>query len=69
MYAHWGMADPAEVVGTEEHRLRAFHDTVTYLSRRLDLMLALPFEKLERAALEIRLRAIGEQFAPESSDV
>jgi len=31
------------------------------LSRRIDLLLALPIEKLERLALDARLRAIGRQ--------
>jgi len=48
MTAHWGMPDPAEVVGTEEERHRAFADTLTTVSRRIDLFLALPVEKLDR---------------------
>jgi arsenate reductase len=58
--AHWGMNDPAEVEGGEEAKLRAFRDAYALISRRLDLMLALPFEKLERMALEKRIRKIGE---------
>ena len=58
-FAHWGMPDPAEVVGIEDVRLQAFRDTVHYLSRRIDLLLALPVEKLERMALELRVRAIA----------
>jgi protein-tyrosine-phosphatase len=57
IYAHWGMDDPAEVVGTEEEKLRAFVSARILLARRIDLLLAIPMEKLERLALE---RAIGE---------
>ncbi len=57
--AHWGMPDPAEVVGTDEERLRAFRDALTLLGRRIDLLLALPHESLERLAYEQRVRAIG----------
>ena len=57
--AHWGMPDPAEVVGTEEQRLAAFRDTLHLLSRRIDLLLALPRESLERFVFEQRVRAIG----------
>ena len=57
--AHWGMPDPAAVAGSEDARLQAFRDTVHYLSRRIDLLLALPVEKLERMALELRVRAIA----------
>jgi arsenate reductase len=58
--AHWGMPDPADVEG-ELPRLRAFRDTLTVLNRRIDLLLALPVEKLERLALEHAVRTIGAQ--------
>ncbi len=57
--AHWGMPDPAAVVGSEDEIRRAFDDTVMVISRRLDLFLALPIEKLSRLALEHRVKAIG----------
>jgi arsenate reductase (thioredoxin) len=50
--AHWGMPDPADA--------QAFRDAFVLLSRRIDLLLALPLEKLERLALEARVRAIGD---------
>lgn len=61
VFAHSGLPDPADVSGTHEQRLHAFHETVQQLSRRIDPMLALPIEKLERRALEARMRVIGEQ--------
>ena len=57
--AHWGMPDPAEVEGSDEVKRAAFRDTLLTLSRRIDLMLALPIEKLERLALQRRIREIG----------
>jgi arsenate reductase (thioredoxin) len=57
--AHWGMPDPAEVEGTETEKLRAFRDTLVSLSRRIDLLLALPVEKLERLVLEGEVGRIG----------
>lgn len=57
--AHWGMEDPAAVEGDEETKRRAFREALQLISRRIDLMLALPVEKLERLALQDRLRAIG----------
>ena len=66
MLAHWGMPDPAAVEGDETARRAAFRDTHCLLSRRIDLLLALPLECLERLALEARVRAIG---APESETV
>lgn len=69
VFAHWGMPDPAAVQGTEEERLRAFRDTITYLGRRIDLLLALPFEKLEQSALELRLASLGADLEPHTSDL
>jgi arsenate reductase len=57
--AHWGMPDPAEIEGTDEEKLRAFQQTLLLLARRIDLFLAIPFEKIERLALERRMREIG----------
>ncbi len=58
--AHWGMADPALVAGDDATKRAAFKDAFLLLSRRIDLLLALPVEKLERLALEARVRAIGD---------
>lgn len=63
--AHWGMPDPAEVEGTEDEKRRAFDDTLLVISRRLDLLLALPLDKLSRMALEHRVKAIGAMGASE----
>ncbi len=57
--AHWGMPDPADAPGDDTARRRAFRDAFLVLSRRIDLLLALPIEKLERLALEARVKAIG----------
>jgi arsenate reductase len=59
--AHWGMSDPAEVAGAEATQRKAFEAAFLLLSRRIDELLALPIEKLERLALEARLRVIGRQ--------
>jgi arsenate reductase len=59
--AHWGMPDPAMVQGDDAARRAAFVNALTLLSRRMDLLLALPVEKLERLVLEARVRAIGEE--------
>ena len=57
--AHWGMPDPAEAEGDEVLRREAFRQAFLLLSRRIDLLVALPVEKLERIALEQRARTIG----------
>lgn len=58
--AHWGMPDPAAVEGSDEEKRRAFAGALLLISRRIDLFVSLPLEKLERLALEQRVRAIGD---------
>jgi arsenate reductase (thioredoxin) len=57
--AHWGVEDPAAVEGSEEVRRAAFKNTLRVLSRRIELFLNLPLEKLDRLALQERLDRIG----------
>lgn len=59
--AHWGMPDPAEVEGSDDVKRAAFRDTLDTLRRRIDLLLALPIDKLERLVLERRVGEIGTQ--------
>jgi arsenate reductase len=56
--AHWGMEDPAVTDGSDEEKRRAFDLARQLLSRRIDLLIALPAGKLERLALEQRVKAI-----------
>lgn len=58
VFAHWGVPDPAAVEGDDETRRRAFREALQFLNRRIDLLLALPVESLERRALELRLNAL-----------
>ena len=58
-FAHWGLDDPSEVLD-EAERAKAFAEIVTILARRIDLLLALPVETLERRALEIRVQHIAD---------
>ena len=60
-YAHWGMDDPADVAEDDGAQERAFREALAYLGRRIDLLLALPVETLERAALQTRVQAIAGQ--------
>ena len=50
--AHWGVPDPAAVQGSDEQKRRAFKDAFTALSRRIDLFLALPLDKLDKKKLD-----------------
>ena len=57
--AHWGVEDPAEAVGDEAAK-KAFREAYLVLARLIDLLLALPVEKLDRLAMTARLKSIGE---------
>ena len=59
MTAHWGVEDPAVVDGTDAAKLRAFMATAVILKRRIDLMLALPLERLDALSLQRQLQDIG----------
>ena len=50
--AHWGVPDPAAVEGTDAQKRQAFREAFTALSRRIDLFLALPDEKLVKKKLD-----------------
>lgn len=57
--AHWGMPDPAAVEGSQEARLKAFRDVAVMMKRRIDLLLVMPLDKLDRLAIEKQARDIG----------
>jgi len=59
MTAHWGVADPAAFEGSEEAVERQFMDTALTLKRRIELMLALPMERLDALAIQREMRDIG----------
>lgn len=61
MTAHWGMPDPAAVEGSDDEKLKAFHDTMLLVRRRIELLASLPFEKLDRMALHDQAKRIGTQ--------
>ncbi len=61
MTAHWGMPDPAAVEGTPEQIHKAFADTLMVLRRRIEIFASLPFDKLDRMALERRVKDIAQQ--------
>ena len=57
--AHWGVADPAAVQGSDEQKTKVFGDTAVVLKRRIELMLALPLHSLDRLAIQREIRDIG----------
>ena len=61
--AHWGVADPAAVEGDEDTRRRAYLTAFATLRKRVELLVALPLDKLDRLALQQYARDIGRSEA------
>jgi arsenate reductase (thioredoxin) len=59
--AHWGIPDPAAVVGTPEDTARAFRDAFVTLDRRISLFLSLPMSTLDNLALQKEIDRIGHE--------
>lgn len=59
MTAHWGVADPAAVEGSEKDRWLAFRTAFRELESRIRIFTCLPIRSLDRVKLQERLRAIG----------
>lgn len=49
-FAHWSLEDPAAVEGDAPAKRAAFRRTALDLARRIDLLLALPAERLEQTS-------------------
>ena len=60
MSAHWGVPDPSAAEGTPEAVDKAFRDTALILKRRIELLLALPLEKLDALAIKRQIQDIGQ---------
>ena len=61
MTAHWGIPDPAAVMGTPEVVERAFRDAFVTLDRRISLFLSLPIKSLDAMALKKEIDRIGQR--------
>ncbi len=57
--AHWGVEDPAAVTGSPEEIHAAFEKAFRMLVGRIEAMVALPLEAMDRPAVESEMRAIG----------
>lgn len=66
--AHWGIQDPAAVVGTDEERKQAFTRAFRELDARIKVFTSLRLESLDRLALQVRLDEIGAAKAGAPSD-
>ena len=61
MSAHWGVADPVAVQGSEEVKERAFLDTLLTLRARISLLVSLSMDKLDKISLQRELDGIAKQ--------
>jgi len=61
MTAHWGVPDPAAVLGDDEEVRKAFRDAFFILDRRISLFLNLPLASLNRLAIKKHIDEIGHQ--------
>jgi protein-tyrosine-phosphatase len=63
--AHWGVPDPAAVVGSGSQRTQAFRVAYRQLDARIKLFIALPIDKLDRMAIKRKVDQIGHADARE----
>lgn len=63
MTAHWGVADPAAVEGSETEKWLAFRNAFRELESRIKIFTSLPIRSLDRVKLQERLHAIGKTAA------
>jgi arsenate reductase (thioredoxin) len=61
MTAHWGVPDPAAVMGTAAEIGAAFADTYRMLNSRISLFMNLPLTALDKLSLQRRLDEIGQR--------
>ena len=59
MTAHWGVADPAAVEGSDAKKWAAFRDVFHVLDNRIKIFTSLPLGSLDRIRLQERLNTIG----------
>ncbi|RXF74110.1 arsenate reductase ArsC [Hansschlegelia zhihuaiae] len=59
MSAHWGVPDPAAVVGSDAEKALAFADTLRKLTNRISIFVNLPLKTIDKLSLQRRLDEIG----------
>jgi arsenate reductase len=57
--AHWGIADPAAVEGTEIEKKTAFRQAFKAMDRRIKLFLSLPIASIDQLCMKDQMDAIG----------
>jgi protein-tyrosine-phosphatase len=57
--AHWGYADPSATPGGDAAKLSAFRDTLALIRRRLEILVAMPEERLQALSLQQTARDLA----------
>ncbi len=57
--AHWGIADPAAVHGSDIEKERAFVEAFRLMKNRISVFTELPLATLDKLTLDARLKEIG----------
>jgi protein-tyrosine-phosphatase len=58
--AHWGYPDPSQVQGSDDDKRRAFKEVMVGLRKRMDLLAAMPLEKLDAMSIQAELKKLAE---------
>jgi protein-tyrosine-phosphatase len=58
--AHWGFPDPSQLAGDDQAKRQAFKAVMLGLKRRIELLAALPLDKLDAMSLQADLRRLSE---------
>mgnify|MGYP002137085842 CR=1 FL=1 len=61
--AHWGYADPSAGEGTDDEKREAFRKTLHAIHQRLELLINLPADKLEKTLLQHTARELSRAAA------
>lgn len=57
--AHWGYPDPSALEGPDAQRFEAFGRTLIAMRRRLELLVNLPADRVEKLALQAHARQLA----------
>ena len=60
---HWGYADPSAGDGTDDEKREAFRKTLHAIHQRLELLINLPADKLEKTLLQHTARELSHAAA------
>jgi protein-tyrosine-phosphatase len=66
--AHWGLPDPAAVVGTEAERAFAFDNCYRMLHQRISIFVNLPLASLNKLSLQRHLDEIGRKQSQDARE-